>query len=184
MSCTRPLRHFGSLRLQMLLVSGFFMSNAQNDLLCCCHSSQNTVAEHEVSDNLTRHVQLCSTKCCTALQCLLSMPWCRWICLGPEACSTFHEAVCHDAGRPPARALSQRVLAETFWVQLPCLLASCSGILTHSCLQTAAVHACQQCMARQAKLLASVCLRICPRVQCTCSAPSAMRHCKICIFIQ
>ena len=50
----------------MLLVSGMCMSNAetQSDLLCCCHSSQNTIAEHELSDNLTRRVQLCSTKCC------------------------------------------------------------------------------------------------------------------------
>ena len=36
----------------MLLVSGMCMSNVQSDLLCCCHSSQNTVAKHEVSDLL------------------------------------------------------------------------------------------------------------------------------------
>ena len=131
----------------MLLVSGMCMSNAetQTDLLCCCHSSQNTIAEHELSDNLTRRVQLCSTKCCTAslttLQCLLSMPWCRWICLGSEACTAFHEAVCHDAGRPPARALPQRVLADTFWVQLPCLLASSFFTQTHSYMHCACVSA-------------------------------------------
>lgn len=143
----------------------------------CCLAAIAARAEHEVRDSLARHVQLCSTKCCTAslmtLQCLLSMPWCRGICMGPEACTTFHEAVCHDAGRPPTRPLSQRVLADTFWVQLPCLLASPSFTQTHSCLQTAAVHACQQCMASQAKLLASIGLSICPQVQCTCCAPSA-----------
>jgi len=125
------------------------------------------------------------TAACNSLimQCLLSMPWCRWICLGPEACTTFHEAVCHDAGRPPARALSQKVLADTFWVQLPCLLASCSFILTYSYLQIAAVHACQQSMASQAKLLA-------PLFACLsahkCSAPAAHHQpcnaCKLYVY--
>ena len=47
---------------------------------------------------------------------------------------------------------------KVFW-QTPLGYSSLlPGILTHTYLQTAAVHACQQCTASQAKLLASVCV--------------------------
>ncbi len=74
----------------MLLVSGLLMSNVWNVLLLCCHSSQNTVTEHELSDNPSRHVEMQHN----LLHCFLD-EFVADVILSPQAASLFRDNEIH-----------------------------------------------------------------------------------------